>query len=304
MDRRDARPQRRAAGRARHGPRFRMRVRPRDPSLARHHGCGAVRVGLQPVPRAVVRREPFVRRLPRQPARAAAAVRGRLLRPRLLPVDLHAPRRRAAGAMDRGADAGDKARRRPATHLSWSQPGGGHAHRGQYEQIAPGFDAGELVVIEGEQSGSSECATYHPERYIREVLGQGLELLDFSPGGALDIQQDAVLFRKPDQLAAAPRDRRRGRGCRGMRAAPRRGRAPAPSRAPLRSRSSVGVSSPAPARPRRRSRPRHRRGETSSRRPGSRSDCRRSPGIRPPCRPPFPRSRAGRSPPSGSGPSR
>jgi SAM-dependent methyltransferase len=68
---------------------------------------------------------------------------------------------------------------------------------GQYDRIAPGFDAGELVVISGEQAGSSECASYHPERYIREVLGQGLELLDFSPGGALDIQQDAVLFRKP-----------------------------------------------------------------------------------------------------------
>ena len=68
---------------------------------------------------------------------------------------------------------------------------------GQYERIAPGFEAGELVVIDSERAGSSECAAYHPERYIREVLGRGLELLDFSPGGALDIQQDAVLFRKP-----------------------------------------------------------------------------------------------------------
>ncbi len=68
---------------------------------------------------------------------------------------------------------------------------------GQYEQIAPGFEAGELVVIASERAGSSECAAYHPERYIREVLARGLEILDFSPGGALDIQQDAVLFRKP-----------------------------------------------------------------------------------------------------------
>jgi SAM-dependent methyltransferase len=67
----------------------------------------------------------------------------------------------------------------------------------QYDQIAPGFDAGELVVIEAGQAGSSGCAAYHPERYIREVLGVGLELLDFSPAGALDIQQDAVLFKKP-----------------------------------------------------------------------------------------------------------
>jgi hypothetical protein len=68
---------------------------------------------------------------------------------------------------------------------------------GQYERIAPGFEAGELVVIDSERAGSSECGAYHPERYIREVLGRNLELLDFSPGGALDIQQDAVLFRKP-----------------------------------------------------------------------------------------------------------
>jgi SAM-dependent methyltransferase len=68
---------------------------------------------------------------------------------------------------------------------------------GQYDQIAPGFDAGELVVIDSDQAGGSGCAAYQPERYIRDVLGRGLELLDFSPGGALDIQQDAVLFRKP-----------------------------------------------------------------------------------------------------------
>ena len=70
-------------------------------------------------------------------------------------------------------------------------------HAEAYEQIAPGFEAGELVVLGPEQSGGSGCAAYHPERYIREVLARGLELVDFSPGGALDIQQDAVLLRKP-----------------------------------------------------------------------------------------------------------
>jgi SAM-dependent methyltransferase len=72
-------------------------------------------------------------------------------------------------------------------------------HPEMYEQIAPGFEAGELVVIAEDQSGSNECAVYHPERYVRDVLGTGLEMLDFSPAGALDIQQDAVLFRKPGQ---------------------------------------------------------------------------------------------------------
>ena len=68
---------------------------------------------------------------------------------------------------------------------------------GQYEKIAPGFEAGELVVIDSDRADSNECAAYHPERYIREVLTRGLEIVDFSPSGALDIQQDAVLLRKP-----------------------------------------------------------------------------------------------------------
>ena len=68
---------------------------------------------------------------------------------------------------------------------------------GQHELIAPGFEAGELVVISAERSGSNACAAYHPERYVREVLARGLEIVDYSPGGALDIQQDAVLMRKP-----------------------------------------------------------------------------------------------------------
>ncbi len=71
------------------------------------------------------------------------------------------------------------------------------SHDGQHELIAPGFEAGELVVIGSGQSGSNACAAYQPERYIREVLARGLEIVDFSPGGALDIQQDAVLLRKP-----------------------------------------------------------------------------------------------------------
>ena len=70
-------------------------------------------------------------------------------------------------------------------------------HEGQYERIAPRFEAGELVIVGPEQSGSNGCAAYHPERYVREVLARGLEVVDYSPGGALDIQQDAVLLRKP-----------------------------------------------------------------------------------------------------------
>jgi SAM-dependent methyltransferase len=59
------------------------------------------------------------------------------------------------------------------------------------------FLAGELVVVEPERSGTNACAAYHPERYVRQVLAAELELLDFIPGGAEDVRQDAYLLRKP-----------------------------------------------------------------------------------------------------------
>ena len=64
-------------------------------------------------------------------------------------------------------------------------------------QIRETFEAGELAVVRSEHSGSSGCTVWHPERYVRDVMGEGLELLDYSPSGALDMEQDAVLFRKP-----------------------------------------------------------------------------------------------------------
>jgi SAM-dependent methyltransferase len=59
------------------------------------------------------------------------------------------------------------------------------------------FESGELTVWRPEQSGGSGCAVWHPERYIREVLARDVEIVDFSPAAALDVMQDAVLFRKP-----------------------------------------------------------------------------------------------------------
>jgi SAM-dependent methyltransferase len=59
------------------------------------------------------------------------------------------------------------------------------------------FEAGELVVREPGLSGTTFCATFHPERYVRETLGRGMELLDYAPAPLRDAHQDAVLFRKP-----------------------------------------------------------------------------------------------------------
>jgi SAM-dependent methyltransferase len=64
-------------------------------------------------------------------------------------------------------------------------------------QYLAAFEAGELVVWRGALSGSSGCAVWHPEAYVRDVLARGVEILEYVPSGALDIRQDAVLFRKP-----------------------------------------------------------------------------------------------------------
>jgi SAM-dependent methyltransferase len=60
------------------------------------------------------------------------------------------------------------------------------------------FSRGEAVVVRSELAGSNACAVYHPERYVRERLVAGLELLDHVPSGAVGEQrQDIVLVRKP-----------------------------------------------------------------------------------------------------------
>jgi SAM-dependent methyltransferase len=58
------------------------------------------------------------------------------------------------------------------------------------------FAAGEAVVVEAGRAGTNACAAYHPERYVRERLSKPLEVLDFLPDGAEDVDQDAYLLRK------------------------------------------------------------------------------------------------------------
>lgn len=60
------------------------------------------------------------------------------------------------------------------------------------------FRAGELVVRRARSSGTNACAAFHPESYVRAVLGRGLETVEHVPGGAEDVRQDLVLLRKPD----------------------------------------------------------------------------------------------------------
>jgi SAM-dependent methyltransferase len=61
------------------------------------------------------------------------------------------------------------------------------------------FAAGELVVVEGERSGTNTCNAYHPARYVRETLARGLDLVEHTPGGADAAArfQDLLLLRRP-----------------------------------------------------------------------------------------------------------
>ena len=64
------------------------------------------------------------------------------------------------------------------------------------------FDRGELVVWRSELAGMNACTVYHPERYVREELARGFELIEHARLGAPDVRQDAVLLRVPGQGAA------------------------------------------------------------------------------------------------------
>jgi ubiquinone/menaquinone biosynthesis C-methylase UbiE len=58
------------------------------------------------------------------------------------------------------------------------------------------FDAGNMVILRGQYSGTNFCGTYHPERYVRSVLCTGLRFVAFEPGGAQDANQDIFLMQK------------------------------------------------------------------------------------------------------------
>lgn len=60
------------------------------------------------------------------------------------------------------------------------------------------FETGELVVIGCEHPGKNICAAFHPEKYVREILAKGFQILDFVPGGAKDANQDVFLLKKND----------------------------------------------------------------------------------------------------------
>jgi hypothetical protein len=61
------------------------------------------------------------------------------------------------------------------------------------------FDRGELVVVGEGLAGSNYCSTFHPERYVRQILARSFEVIDFVAGGAVACgPQDLYLLRWPE----------------------------------------------------------------------------------------------------------
>jgi SAM-dependent methyltransferase len=64
--------------------------------------------------------------------------------------------------------------------------------------VRAAFDRGELVVTGETLAGSNSCAAFHPERYVREVLARGFEVVDVVVEGAEACGlQDVYLLRSP-----------------------------------------------------------------------------------------------------------
>lgn len=59
------------------------------------------------------------------------------------------------------------------------------------------FEKGQLIVLGERFAGTNLCAAYHAPQYIRNNWTKELVLVDFIPGGAKDVNQDAYLLRKP-----------------------------------------------------------------------------------------------------------
>ena len=59
------------------------------------------------------------------------------------------------------------------------------------------FRNDQLVVLHSESEGTNQCASFHPEKYVRDKLADGFEVLDFVPEGAKgNPWQDVSCFKR------------------------------------------------------------------------------------------------------------
>ena len=85
---------------------------------------------------------------------------------------------------------------RPEGVLLLTTHGAAYRRRLSPDELAR-FDADELVVRWGQVAGTNLCAAFHPERYVRERLADGFDVLDFAPEGAKgNPEQDQYLLRR------------------------------------------------------------------------------------------------------------
>jgi SAM-dependent methyltransferase len=74
-------------------------------------------------------------------------------------------------------------------------------HGKHFEQDIPAhlrkkFHDGELVVTRPDRAGENKCAAFHPERYVRDELARGWDVVDFiEQGAAGNHAQDVYLLR-------------------------------------------------------------------------------------------------------------
>jgi SAM-dependent methyltransferase len=65
------------------------------------------------------------------------------------------------------------------------------------------FLAGDVVVRYEQVPGTNLCTAFHPQAYVSDTLGRGLELVDAVPDGAAgNPHQDLFLLRKPAAVLA------------------------------------------------------------------------------------------------------
>ena len=83
----------------------------------------------------------------------------------------------------------------PGGHLLFRVHGAAYL-TGLSETERSAFGQGRLVIRD-DSPGSNACGAYHSERYVREVLARGFEVLEMTPEGAKgNPRQDLVLLRK------------------------------------------------------------------------------------------------------------
>jgi SAM-dependent methyltransferase len=83
---------------------------------------------------------------------------------------------------------------RPGGYLYFTTHGEAYLAQVPYE-LHSRFKDGKVVVVNTDEPGTNQCGAYHPQSYVREVLAEGFEVVDFFPS---EYPQDAYLFRRVD----------------------------------------------------------------------------------------------------------